>query len=195
MATNDNKAGILPLGGGASDKWPKHLAIPLLGREQVADHERLKQKLKLEQQARDDGAHGLPHKDDHDLNAMQRRICEEIFRGIASVHRFLAEQLARAAQLLAGLRPLGIDEELMAQAAAIRDATNPDETLFVLDAMIGQDAVATAEAFGSGVGFAFSPFTTTQQTSSDVNRTLGVLIGPAPSSGRRRSARSRRSPR
>ncbi|MGJ6125230.1 signal recognition particle protein [Mycolicibacterium sp. Y3] len=48
---------------------------------------------------------------------------------------------------------LGIDEELMAQAAAIRDAVQPDETLFVLDAMIGQDAVSTAEAFGSGVGF------------------------------------------
>ena len=30
-------------------------------------------------------------------------------------------------------------------AAAIRDAVQPDETLFVLDAMIGQDAVATAE--------------------------------------------------
>ncbi len=29
---------------------------------------------------------------------------------------------------------LGIDEELMAQAAAIRDAVQPDETLFVLDA-------------------------------------------------------------
>ena len=48
---------------------------------------------------------------------------------------------------------LGIDEELMAQAAAIRDAVNPDEVLFVLDAMIGQDAVATAEAFREGVGF------------------------------------------
>lgn len=48
---------------------------------------------------------------------------------------------------------LGIDDEMMAQAAAIRDATNPDEVLFVLDAMIGQDAVATAEAFGAGVGF------------------------------------------
>jgi signal recognition particle subunit SRP54 len=48
---------------------------------------------------------------------------------------------------------LGIDEVLMSQAAAIRDAVSPDETLFVLDAMIGQDAVATAEAFGSGVGF------------------------------------------
>lgn len=41
----------------------------------------------------------------------------------------------------------------MAQAAAIRDAINPDEVLFVLDAMIGQDAVTTAEAFREGVGF------------------------------------------
>ncbi|AFM16692.1 signal recognition particle subunit FFH/SRP54 (srp54) [Mycolicibacterium chubuense NBB4] len=48
---------------------------------------------------------------------------------------------------------LGIDEELMNQAAAIRDAVQPDETLFVLDAMIGQDAVATADAFREGVGF------------------------------------------
>ena len=48
---------------------------------------------------------------------------------------------------------LGIDDVLMAQAAAIRDAVQPDETLFVLDAMIGQDAVATAQAFGEGVGF------------------------------------------
>jgi signal recognition particle subunit SRP54 len=48
---------------------------------------------------------------------------------------------------------LGVDAELMAQAAAIRDAINPDEILFVVDAMIGQDAVATAEAFRDGVGF------------------------------------------
>jgi signal recognition particle subunit SRP54 len=48
---------------------------------------------------------------------------------------------------------LGIDAELMAQAAAIRDAVQPDETLFVVDAMIGQDAVTTAQAFQDGVGF------------------------------------------
>jgi signal recognition particle subunit SRP54 len=46
-----------------------------------------------------------------------------------------------------------VDAEMMAQAAAIRDATSPDEVLFVVDAMIGQDAVATAEAFRDGVGF------------------------------------------
>ncbi|MFV0251742.1 MAG: signal recognition particle protein [Beutenbergiaceae bacterium] len=48
---------------------------------------------------------------------------------------------------------LGIDAEMMAQAANIRDAVQPDETLFVVDAMIGQDAVTTAEAFRDGVGF------------------------------------------
>jgi signal recognition particle subunit SRP54 len=48
---------------------------------------------------------------------------------------------------------LGVDEELMRQAADIRDAVQPDEVLFVVDAMIGQDAVNTAEAFRDGVGF------------------------------------------
>ncbi|SDP04462.1 signal recognition particle protein [Actinacidiphila guanduensis] len=48
---------------------------------------------------------------------------------------------------------LGIDQEMMQQAADIRDAVHPDEILFVVDAMIGQDAVNTAEAFRDGVGF------------------------------------------
>ena len=48
---------------------------------------------------------------------------------------------------------LGIDAELMQQAADIRDAVQPDEVLFVVDAMIGQDAVTTAQAFQDGVGF------------------------------------------
>jgi signal recognition particle subunit SRP54 len=47
---------------------------------------------------------------------------------------------------------LGIDAEMMAQAAAIRDAVEPDEIIFVIDAMVGQDAVTTAEAFRDGVG-------------------------------------------
>lgn len=48
---------------------------------------------------------------------------------------------------------LGVDEELMAQARSIRDEVQPDEVLFVLDAMIGQDAVRTARAFQEGVDF------------------------------------------
>ena len=47
---------------------------------------------------------------------------------------------------------LGVDEAMMAQAAAIRDATSPHEVLFVIDAMTGQDASRTAKAFQDGVG-------------------------------------------
>src|SRR6187431_1234010 len=48
---------------------------------------------------------------------------------------------------------LGVDAEMMKQASDIRKATDPDEVLFVIDAMIGQDAVNTAKAFQEGVGF------------------------------------------
>jgi signal recognition particle subunit SRP54 len=48
---------------------------------------------------------------------------------------------------------LGIDAQLMKQASDIRKATDPDEVLFVIDAMIGQDAVNTAKAFQEGVDF------------------------------------------
>ncbi len=48
---------------------------------------------------------------------------------------------------------LGIDAEMMRQAVDIRDAVRPNEILFVIDAMIGQDAVSTSEAFRDGVGF------------------------------------------
>jgi signal recognition particle subunit SRP54 len=41
----------------------------------------------------------------------------------------------------------------MKQAADIRDAVQPDEVLFVVDAMIGQDAVTTAQLFLDGVGY------------------------------------------
>lgn len=42
---------------------------------------------------------------------------------------------------------LAIDEAMMQEAAAISAAVNPTETLFVVDAMLGQDAVNTARAF------------------------------------------------
>ncbi|MBU6313363.1 MAG: signal recognition particle protein, partial [Actinomycetales bacterium] len=48
---------------------------------------------------------------------------------------------------------LAIDAELMQQLRDVREAINPDEILLVVDAMIGQDAVRTAEEFESGVGF------------------------------------------
>jgi signal recognition particle subunit SRP54 len=48
---------------------------------------------------------------------------------------------------------LGVDAELMKQAGDIRKAVDPDEVLFVIDSMIGQDAVTTALAFQKGVDF------------------------------------------
>ncbi len=47
---------------------------------------------------------------------------------------------------------LSIDEELMAEAAAIRDVAKPVETLLVADAMTGQDAVNTAQIFNEKIG-------------------------------------------
>ena len=47
---------------------------------------------------------------------------------------------------------LSIDEEMMAEAAAIQKETNPVETILVADAMTGQDAVQTATAFNEQVG-------------------------------------------
>lgn len=47
---------------------------------------------------------------------------------------------------------LSIDEALMAEVRAIREATNPAETLLVVDAMTGQDAVNTARAFNEALG-------------------------------------------
>ncbi len=47
---------------------------------------------------------------------------------------------------------LSIDEALMAEVKAVRDATSPAETLLVVDAMTGQDAVNTAKAFNDALG-------------------------------------------
>ncbi len=48
---------------------------------------------------------------------------------------------------------LAIDEEMMKEIAAIRDAVNPHEILFVVDSMTGQDAVNTAKEFNERLDF------------------------------------------
>ncbi len=47
---------------------------------------------------------------------------------------------------------LAVDEEMMAEAAAVRDAAKPHETILVADAMTGQDAVTVAGAFHDKIG-------------------------------------------
>lgn len=48
---------------------------------------------------------------------------------------------------------LAIDEEMMREIVAIKEAVSPSETLFVVDAMTGQDAVNTAKAFNDRIDF------------------------------------------
>ncbi|MDE7409743.1 MAG: signal recognition particle protein [Muribaculaceae bacterium] len=48
---------------------------------------------------------------------------------------------------------LAVDEEMMQEIAAIKKAVNPDETLFVVDSMTGQDAVNTAKEFNDRLDF------------------------------------------
>ncbi|HRX29813.1 MAG TPA: signal recognition particle protein [Saprospiraceae bacterium] len=48
---------------------------------------------------------------------------------------------------------LAVDEQMMDEIAAIKDAISPSETLFVVDSMTGQDAVNTAAAFNERINF------------------------------------------
>ena len=48
---------------------------------------------------------------------------------------------------------LAVDEQMMNEIAALKDAVNPNETLFVVDSMTGQDAVNTAKEFNDRLDF------------------------------------------
>lgn len=48
---------------------------------------------------------------------------------------------------------LAVDEEMMAEISALKNALEPDETLFVVDSMTGQDAVNTAKEFNDRLDF------------------------------------------
>ncbi len=48
---------------------------------------------------------------------------------------------------------LAIDEQMMNEISAVKDNTKPDETLFVVDSMTGQDAVNTAQTFNERLNF------------------------------------------
>ena len=48
---------------------------------------------------------------------------------------------------------LAVDEQMMQEIAAIKEAITPSETLFVVDAMTGQDAVNTAKEFNDRIDF------------------------------------------
>jgi len=64
-----------------------------------------------------------------------------------------ARKNARDVAIIDTAGRLHVDEEMMAEVAAIKEATRPHEILFVVDAMTGQDAVNTAKAFHDRLDF------------------------------------------
>src|ERR671938_79547 len=92
----------------------------------------------------------------------ERAVGEEVTRSLTPAQQVikivheelvvtLGERTGRDVVIVDTAGRLAIDAEMMAQAAAIREAVDPTEVLLVVDAMTGQDAVATAQAFQEGV--------------------------------------------
>src|SRR6056297_837139 len=65
----------------------------------------------------------------------------------------MAKSLALDTVIIDTAGRLHVDENMMGDAAEIKKAVNPDEILFVVDAMTGQDAVNTAKAFNDTINF------------------------------------------
>ncbi|MCB9388097.1 MAG: signal recognition particle protein [Acidimicrobiia bacterium] len=66
---------------------------------------------------------------------------------VAEAARAKASELGRNIVIVDTAGRLAIDAELMEELAQVKAAVRPDTTLLVIDSMIGQEAVATAEAF------------------------------------------------
>ncbi|MFH1263816.1 MAG: signal recognition particle protein [Pseudomonadota bacterium] len=71
----------------------------------------------------------------------------------AAIRAVEGQEIAANALIFDSAGRLGVDESLMAELAAIREAVKPDLVLYVLDAMAGQDALRSAEAFHEKIGF------------------------------------------
>lgn len=94
------------------------------------------------------------------LEALGRQLEIPVFRGegtnaVAIAEAGVREAIARMRDvaIIDTAGRLHIDEEMMAEAAAIRDAVRPDQVLMVIDAMTGQDAVNAATTFAERVDF------------------------------------------
>ena len=94
------------------------------------------------------------------LQTLGDEICVRVYRGDGKDPVKIAQEGVRDA--VDSLRDvvivdtagrLHVDEEMMAEAAAIRDAVEPDQILMVVDAMTGQDVVNVASAFAEQVDF------------------------------------------
>ncbi len=86
------------------------------------------------------GVDTLPIMSGEDAVGIARRACQ--FAAINGYDVLLLDTAGR----------LHADDDLMAEAEAVRDASNPRETLLVADGLTGQDAVNVARAFDSRIG-------------------------------------------
>lgn len=73
--------------------------------------------------------------------------------GIAQRAIAEARRLQRDVVIVDTAGRLAVDEEMMNEISRIKSSLNPDETLFVVDAMTGQDAVNTAQTFNERINF------------------------------------------
>ncbi len=73
--------------------------------------------------------------------------------GIAKKAVAHAKTMGHAAVIVDTAGRLAIDEQMMQEIASLKKNLNPQETLFVVDAMTGQDAVNTAKAFNDKLNF------------------------------------------
>ena len=65
----------------------------------------------------------------------------------------MAKSLALDTVIIDTAGRMHVDEKMMQEVADIKEAVEPDEILFVVDAMTGQDAVNTAKAFNDTIDF------------------------------------------
>jgi signal recognition particle subunit SRP54 len=70
---------------------------------------------------------------------------------VAAAARAEADRLGRNVVIIDTAGRLQIDNDLMDELARVRDAAKPDDTLLVIDAMTGQEAVNVAEAFAATI--------------------------------------------
>lgn len=94
------------------------------------------------------------------LEALGRQLEIPVYRGegadaVAIAEAGVREAIARMRDvaIIDTAGRLHIDEDMMAEAAAIKAAIKPDQVLMVIDAMTGQDAVTAASAFAERVDF------------------------------------------
>lgn len=83
------------------------------------------------------------HREDDNKNAVQIAL-----NGIAA-----AKAAGKDVVIIDTAGRLAVDEEMMIEISAVKDAIQPNEILFVVDAMTGQDAVNTAKAFNDRLDF------------------------------------------